>query len=90
MLIQPPHPNAARLFANWLLSREGQTALQRAANTPTNSEESLRTDIPKDMVRSEVRRVDGVKYLMAEKPEFMDMAPIQDIVDKALAQSKKR
>ena len=73
---QPPHPNAARLFVNWLLSREGQTALQRAANTPFNSEESLRTDVPKDMVRSEVRRVDGVKYLMAEKPDYMDMAPI--------------
>ncbi len=87
---QPPHPNAARLFANWLLSREGQTALQRAANTPTNSEESLRNDIAKDMVRPDVRRVDGVKYLMAEKPEFMDMAPIQDIVEKALAQSKKK
>jgi len=87
---QPPHPNAARLFANWLLSREGQTSLQRAANTPYNSEESLRMDIPKDMVRSAVRRVDGVKYMMAEKPEFMDMAPILEIVEKALAPGKKR
>ena len=24
---QPPHPNAARVFVNWLLSREGQTAV---------------------------------------------------------------
>ncbi len=87
---QQPHPNAARVFVNWLLSREGQVALQRTANTPTNSEESLRTDIPKDMVRSEVRRVDGVKYLLVDKPEYMDMAPIQDIVEKALAQAKKR
>jgi ABC-type glycerol-3-phosphate transport system substrate-binding protein len=87
---QPPHPNAARLFVNWLLSREGQTALQRTANTATNSEESMRIDISKDMVRSEVRRIDGVKYLLAEKPEFMDMAPIYDIVEKALAQSKKK
>ena len=87
---QPPHPNAARLFVNWLLSREGQTALQRVANTPNNSEESLRTDIPKDMVRSEVRRVDGVKYILVDKPEYMDMAPIQDIVEKALAQGKKK
>jgi iron(III) transport system substrate-binding protein len=86
---QQPHPNAARLFVNWLLSREGQTALQRAANTPYNSEESLRTDIPKDMVRSEVRRVDGVKYMLVDKPEYIDMAPIQEIVEKALAQSKK-
>jgi hypothetical protein len=47
-------------------------------------------DIPKDMVRSEVRRVDGVKYLLAEKPEFMDMAPIYEVVEKALVQAKKR
>ncbi len=87
---EPPHPNAARVFVNWLLSREGQTALQRAANTPNNSEESLRTDIPKDMVRREVRRVDGVKYILVDKPEFMDMAPIQDIVEKALAQGKTK
>ena len=85
---QPPHPNAARVFVNWLLSREGQTALQRVANTPTNSEESLRIDIPKDMVRSEVRRVDSVKYLLVDKPEYMDMAPIQEVVEKALAQRK--
>jgi iron(III) transport system substrate-binding protein len=85
---QPPHPNAARVFVNWLLSREGQIALQRTANTATNSEESMRIDIPKDMVRSEVRRVDGVKYLLAEKPEFMDMAPIYEILAKALAQTK--
>lgn len=87
---QPPHPNAARLFVNWLLSREGQTVFQRAANTPNNSEESLRTDVPKDMVRSEVRRVDGVKYLLVDKPEYIDMAPIYDIVEKALVQAKKR
>jgi len=85
---QAPHPNAARLFVNWLLSREGQMAVQRVGNTADNSEESLRIDIPKDMVRAEVRRVDGVKYLLAEKPEYIDMAPIYDIVEKALA--KKR
>jgi ABC-type Fe3+ transport system substrate-binding protein len=87
---QPPHPNAARVFVNWLLSREGQTVFQRAVNTPNNSEESLRTDVPKDMVRSEVRRIDGVKYLLVDKPEYIDMAPIYQIVEKALAQAKKR
>jgi len=87
---QPPHPNAARVFVNWLLSPEGQTALQRSANTATNSEESLRTDIPKDMVRSEVRRVEGIKYFLVDKPEYIDMTPIYDIVEKALVQAKKR
>jgi iron(III) transport system substrate-binding protein len=86
---QPPHPNAARVFVNWLLSREGQIALQRTTNTAYNWEESLRNDIPKDMVRSDLRRVDGVKYLLVDKPEYIDMTPIYDIVDKALAQRKK-
>ncbi|HEY7168617.1 MAG TPA: hypothetical protein VIB79_28935 [Candidatus Binatia bacterium] len=87
---QPPHPHAARLFANWLLSREGQIAFQRTVNTPFNSEESMRTDIPKDMIPAEVRRIDGVKYFLSDEPEFMDMVPIYDVLDKALAQSGKR
>ena len=86
---QPPHPQAARLFTNWLLSREGQIAFQRAVNTPTNSEESMRVDIPKDVIPADMRRVDGVKYVLAEKPEFMNMAPIYDVLDKALAQKKR-
>ena len=87
---QAPHPHAARLFVNWLLSREGQIAFQRAANTPTNSEESMRVDIPKDKVPADVRRIDGVKYFLADRPEFMNMAPIYEVLDKALAQSKSR
>jgi len=30
-----PHPNAAKVFANWLLSKEGQTAVTRALGQPT-------------------------------------------------------
>jgi hypothetical protein len=69
---------------------EGQNAFQRTANTPFNSEESMRIDIPKDMIPAELRRIDGVKYFLADKPEFMDMAPIYEVVDKGLAQSKRR
>ena len=42
------------------------------------------------MIPAELRRVDGVKYFLADKPEFMEMAPIYDVLDKALAQSKNR
>jgi iron(III) transport system substrate-binding protein len=87
---QAPHPHAARLFANWLLSREGQIGFQRIANTPFNSEESMRNDIPKDMIPADVRRIEDVKYFLADKPEFMEMAPIYEVLDKALAQSRKR
>jgi iron(III) transport system substrate-binding protein len=87
---QAPHPHAARLFANWLLSREGQIGFQRVANTPFNSEESMRIDIAKDMISADVRRIEGVKYFLADKPEFMEMAPIYELLDQALGQSKKR
>jgi hypothetical protein len=49
----------------------------------------MRIDIPKDTVRKEVRRVDGVKYLLADKPEFMEMKPIYEVLDRALAEKKK-
>ena len=40
-LDRAPHPAAARLFANWILTREGQTVL--TSSLPTNS---ARTDVP--------------------------------------------
>lgn len=90
LLRQAPHPNAAKLFINWLLSREGQMVFQRVGNTPINSEESMRIDIPKDLIPPEDRRIDGVNTLMADRPEFMDMKPIYEVIDRALAQAGKR
>jgi ABC-type Fe3+ transport system substrate-binding protein len=63
-LIQPsPHPNAARVFVNWLLSRQGQLAFQEVTNTRLGyARNSLRTDVPKDKVlREELPRA-GEQY----------------------------
>ena len=35
ILKNPPHPNAARVFVNWLLSKEGQGAFTKALGQPT-------------------------------------------------------
>lgn len=86
---QPPHPGAAKVFLNWLLSREGQAMYQKASNTAINTEESMRTDIPKDIIPAEDRRVEGVKYLLFDRPEYMDMKPIYEVLDRALAEKKK-
>lgn len=43
MLANAPHPNASKVFLNWILSREGQMAFQKLTK-----ENSLRIDIPKD------------------------------------------
>ncbi len=39
----PPHPNARTIFINWLLSKEGQTALVKGFHEP-----SARSDVPTD------------------------------------------
>jgi iron(III) transport system substrate-binding protein len=71
------HPNAARVFINWFLSRKGQTAMQRSndlyGELPPNSR---RMDIPKDMLPAENRLVEGRKYLDVGRPEFNDMTPV--------------
>ena len=58
-LNRPPHPNAQKLFANWLLSKEGQLMAQNI----DKEVDSFRIDIPKDMVDPELRRREGFPYI---------------------------
>jgi iron(III) transport system substrate-binding protein len=83
-----PHPNAARLFINWFLSREGQTAYQNS-KIGFGGADSLRVDIPKDDVPPEARRQPEGKYLMINKPEWFDMTPIQSVVKEALSEKQR-
>ena len=79
-----PHPNAAKVFINWLLSRRGQIALQKRTLTGESPADSLRTDIPKEDVPYLNRRLEGIKYLDTGKPEWIEMKPIIDVVNEAL------
>src|SRR5215475_4853713 len=79
-----PHPNAAKVFVNWLLSRKGQIALQKSTSTGESPADSLRTDIPKDDVPYLNRRLDGIRYLDTGKPEWIEMKPIIEVVNEAL------
>ena len=88
---QAPHPNAAKVAVNWLLSRAGQIAFQKATNDRGGTgADSLREDIPKDDVFPPQRRVQGIEYLITARPELMNMKPIIDVAEKALNQAKKR
>lgn len=84
-----PHPNAAKLFINWLLSREGQLIAQKVAVTGGEGVDSLRIDIPKDDVPSDYRRREGIKYFYADRPEWMDMAPILRLIDEVWGKKGK-
>ena len=72
-----PHPNAAKVFINWFLSRRGQIALQKYEDLygedPPNSR---RTDIPKDMLPASSRLVEGRRYFDFSEPKYSDMTPI--------------
>jgi iron(III) transport system substrate-binding protein len=70
-----PHPNAAKVLINWLLSRKGQIAMQKLADVddPPNSR---RVDVPKDDVPPENQLVEGRRYLDVGRPEWQDLTPI--------------
>jgi len=76
-----PHPNAAKVFINWFLSRRGQIVYQESHG----DRDSLRIDIPKEKVPAGQRRIAGRKYFFVEGAEFMDVKPAVKIIDDALA-----
>ena len=63
LLKRAPNPNAAKVYINWLLSREGQTAQVKQALAP-----SLRMDVPEDVVKSVLEPWERIqpdkKYIM--------------------------
>jgi len=82
-----PHPNATKLFINWVLSREGQSAWQKY--TEVNS---LRMDIPKSDLPADDVPQKGVNYFMLNSAKYNDAAGRKDlhkIVDEALKTAGK-
>jgi iron(III) transport system substrate-binding protein len=84
-----PHPNAAKVAANWLLSREGQTAWLDANQKTGGLYDSLREDISKDKVSECARRIKGAKFLWLNPAWIDDLDTIRDIIKKALASAGK-
>jgi len=79
-----PHPNAAKVFINWFLSREGQIALQKFGRPDAHN--SRRIDIPKDDVDPYNRLEPGKKYFDLAKPEYQDLTSIFKLIKEVLPQ----
>jgi ABC-type glycerol-3-phosphate transport system substrate-binding protein len=60
-----PHPNATRVFVNWLASKEVQTALSRAMRL-----DSRRTDVP-SVAEAGAEVVRGVTYIEPARQEHL-------------------
>ncbi len=58
LMNKAPNPNAAKLFVNWLASREAQDAYARAVTSL-----SLRTDVPSDWAPDYIVPKKGAKYM---------------------------
>lgn len=72
LLDKAPHPNAARVFLNWFLSKEGATIYQNAYGA-----QSARADIATDsMDEAELRRP-AAKYFNPENEDFLLNQPKQ-------------
>jgi ABC-type Fe3+ transport system substrate-binding protein len=84
LLNQAPHPAAAKVFINWLLSREGQLSFQKIMNSPDLLVESMRTDIAKDMIPANQRRVPGTKYIVMDTPERSNQEPVSKLLKEVI------
>ena len=83
-----PNPNAARVFANWFLSREGQMVWQTVMNTKVlEPSDSMRIDIPKDKVTAPARREEGRKYRVTG---FLDPDPPEKLFRELLSKDKRK
>jgi ABC-type Fe3+ transport system substrate-binding protein len=87
---QAPHRNAAKVFVNWLLSREGQITVQTSYAKAGNPVNSLRIDIPKEGIPPADRLREEVNYIEVETPERMSTELALKVFNEALAEAERR
>jgi ABC-type Fe3+ transport system substrate-binding protein len=91
LINRAPHPNAAKVLINWLLSQEGQTAVQQHLASEGNIRESLREDISKDVIPVSHRRDPRLNYVMISRAADMDGEnEALKLANDALAAAKKK
>ena len=92
LMNQAPHPNAAKVFLNWFLSREGQSDFQKtgAKILDAGAEGSLRMDVPKDDIPPRNRLDPGVKYVTQWNPDYFDMKPIAKLIGEAQVEAGRK
>jgi iron(III) transport system substrate-binding protein len=77
-----PHPNATKLFVNWVLSKEGQTAWQKYTEVNSLRMDIAKSDLPADDVPQK-----GVNYFMLNSAKYNNPAgrkALHRIIEEAL------
>jgi iron(III) transport system substrate-binding protein len=88
LLNRAPHPNAAKVFINWLLSREGQTLFQNVISVPGDARNSRRIDVPKDHIPADEQRRDKMSYFDTDDAETKDLTPAIKLLNEILGEKK--
>jgi iron(III) transport system substrate-binding protein len=88
LMNRAPHPNAAKVFINWLLSREGQTLFQKVISIPGDARNSRRVDVPKDHIPANEQRRDKMTYFDTDDPDTKDLTPAMKLLDEILTVKK--
>ena len=82
LINRAPHPNAARVFINWYLSRQGQRIWQNVMNVKeVEPSDSMRIDISKDDVLPDGKRIAGREYQVIG---YLDPEPVQKLLQEIL------
>jgi len=78
-----PHPNATKLFVNWLLSPEGQTQYQTLF-LRIDPVFSLREDVPIDPTFQAYRPRPGDKFMPVYRAEFRSLQGAFKVIEEAM------
>ena len=89
LLEQAPHPNAAKVFINWFLSREGQNIWLENVAKEAFDYDSLREDVAKDKIPADSKRISGTKYFVITKHDMLTNKKPQELIKQLLATAQK-
>jgi iron(III) transport system substrate-binding protein len=88
LINRAPHPNAAKVFINWYLSRAGQASFQKVMSIPGDAKNSRRIDVAKDHVPAAEQRRDGLPYFDTDAPGSKDLRPLGKLLDQVVPKQK--
>ncbi len=66
--LNPPHPNALKVYIDYLLSKQGQTEWSKAIGFA-----SLRQDVPRDHVEEHLIPKEGVQYFDSHLERYLNL-----------------
>lgn len=89
LLNRAPHPNAAKVFINWYLSREGQDLYQKLQIAAHDVADSLRIDVAKNQIPAADRRQDTVRYIDLDEQKVFDASPAIQLIKETLGEAGK-